>query len=185
MFTAAGPTVDLICHPAVASPGSLSIRVDYACAADNILRLRYSLHGALSRLLVPEVRAAERTAELWRHTCFEAFVGSAGTPVYCEFNFAPSRQWAVYRFASYRAGMDPVGGIPAPTIGVRRELERLEIDVTCSLAEISELPGDARLKLALAAVIESEDGTLSYWALRHPRAEPDFHHSDSFAISLR
>ena len=30
--------------------------------------------------------------------------------------------------------------------------------------------------LGLSAVIETDDGRLSYWALAHPRAQPDFHH---------
>ena len=40
------------------------------------------------------------------------------------------------------------------------------------------------LQLGLAAVIESADGALSYWALRHPPGEPDFHHRDAFALAL-
>ena len=31
------------------------------------------------------------------------------------------------------------------------------------------------LLLGLTAVIESTDGSLSYWALAHPRGVPDFH----------
>jgi hypothetical protein len=33
-------------------------------------------------------------------------------------------------------------------------------------------------------VIETLDGSLSYWALRHPPGKPDFHHSESFALEL-
>jgi hypothetical protein len=29
-----------------------------------------------------------------------------------------------------------------------------------------------------------EDGTKSYWALAHPQGKPDFHHVDSFALTL-
>lgn len=40
-------------------------------------------------------------------------------------------------------------------------------------------------KLNLAAVIEENDGTKSYWALHHPDPEkPDFHHPDSFVLKL-
>jgi hypothetical protein len=42
----------------------------------------------------------------------------------------------------------------------------------------------ARLTLALSAVIEDEDGVLSYWALKHPAGKPDFHHRDAFALEL-
>jgi hypothetical protein len=47
---------------------------------------------------VPAAVAAARTDELWRHTCFEAFVRTSPAPAYYEFNFAPSTQWAAYRF---------------------------------------------------------------------------------------
>jgi hypothetical protein len=42
---------------------------------------------------------------------------------------------------------------------------------------------DAR-RLALSAVIEEVDGALSYWALRHAPGKPDFHHRDTFALSV-
>ena len=184
MSTTARPAVDLIRHSSVASPEPHSIRVDYECAAD-VLRLRYSLLGTLSRLRVPQVRAAERTGDLWRHTCCEAFLGFDGAPVYYEFNFAPSTQWAVLRFASYRNGKSAVERVRTPVIEVRREPERLQLDVTVTLAELGELIGDTRLKLGLAAVVEAQSGTLSYWALKHPRDHPDFHHPDSFTITLR
>ena len=40
------------------------------------------------------------------------------------------------------------------------------------------------LRLALSAVVEADDGTLSYWALRHPPGRPDFHHADGFVLRL-
>jgi hypothetical protein len=33
-------------------------------------------------------------------------------------------------------------------------------------------------------VIEENDGMLSYWSLKHPPGNPDFHHPDSFALEL-
>jgi ABC-type uncharacterized transport system permease subunit len=41
-----------------------------------------------------------------------------------------------------------------------------------------------RLALALSVVVEHEDGVLSYWALAHPAAKPDFHHRDAFVLEL-
>jgi hypothetical protein len=40
------------------------------------------------------------------------------------------------------------------------------------------------LRIGLCAVIEEKDGTLSYWALRHPRRKPDFHDRRGFALEL-
>jgi hypothetical protein len=45
--------------------------------------------------------------------------------------------------------------------------------------------GDEKWRLGLAAILEEQDGTKSYWALAHPDAEkPDFHHPDCFAAQL-
>jgi len=42
----------------------------------------------------------------------------------------------------------------------------------------------ASLSLALSAIVEDDSGKLSYWALRHPPGEPDFHHPDAFALEI-
>ena len=46
-----------------------------------------------------------------------------------------------------------------------------------------ELPHGAK-RLGLSTVIEDGDGGISYWALAHPSAKPDFHHPDSFVLDL-
>ena len=100
-------------------------------------------------------------------------------PGYCEFNFSPSGEWAVYAFRGYRDGgesdieLSP-GGV------VRRTMNRLELD-----AGICQdfLPPGRPLRLGLSAVVEDADGELSYWALRHPPGKPDFHHTDAFALN--
>ena len=68
-----------------------------------------------------------------------------------------------------------------PAIVVRRGGGRLELD-----AEIGPelLPPGRLLRLGLSAVLEAVDGTLSYWAFRHPPGMPDFHHIDAFALRL-
>jgi hypothetical protein len=43
---------------------------------------------------------------------------------------------------------------------------------------------DEPWRLALAAVIEETNGATSYWALKHPRGKPDFHHADGFVLEL-
>ena len=40
------------------------------------------------------------------------------------------------------------------------------------------------LRLALSAVIETEDGRIHYFAAAHPPGQPDFHHPDCFALEL-
>lgn len=140
------------------------------------LSLRYRLRGDLDRLAIPPPAEPARTDELWRHTCFEAFVGGAGAG-YAEINVAPSGQWAAYRFDSYRAGMAPLD-IAAPQIAVTRSADTLELAIDLAF----DPPGAARLNLT--TVIEDRDGAISYWAFFHPAGKPDFHAPDCLRLQL-
>ena len=70
---------------------------------------------------------------LWRHTCFEAFIKAPGRTSYHEFNFAPSGQWAAYRFDAYREGMMPADLGASPEIAVRRFDDGLELEAAVRL----------------------------------------------------
>ena len=100
---------------------------------------------------------------------------------YYEFNFAPSTQWAAYRFSSYRSGMRVAAEISAPLIEVQSSPDCYTLQASLELDRLSGLPGDALWRLGLSAVIEDTSGRKSYWALAHPPGKPDFHHSDCFA----
>jgi len=110
----------------------------------------------------------------------------AGAARYWEFNFAPSRAWALYRFAARRAGMAVVEDAEPPQILVRRAPSRLTLEARVSVRQLmgGERAQPLRLQLAAAAVLEDDNGRLSYWALRHPSGKPDFHHPDGFALEL-
>ena len=41
---------------------------------------------------------------------------------------------------------------------------------------------ESRLDLQARWVVETRDGDLSYWALRHVAGRPDFHHPHAFAV---
>jgi hypothetical protein len=152
------------------------VEVEVARPRAGSLVLRYVVTGMISGLRLPPVTTAARTDELWQHTCFEAFVRPAPGNAYYEFNFAPSTQWAAYRFDSYRSGMRVAAEIGAPRIEVQTAPE------CCTLQASLEL--DAVWCLGLAAVIEDTGGCKSYWALAHPPGKPDFHHPDCFAAEL-
>jgi hypothetical protein len=65
-----------------------------------------------------------------------------------------------------------------PGIAVRKQAQRLELSAGVALEHAG------KVALGLAAVIEEQDGALSYWALRHPAGTPDFHHPEAFALAL-
>jgi len=168
-------------HPDTPCDAVSSIVAEIARADPAILNLRYTLAGEINRLAIPPVVAPDRTDELWRRTCFEAFLRPGPGEGYVELNFAPSTQWAAYRFSGYREGMAPAR-IAAPRIAVSVTDTTLELTLQLNLAALALPPGACRL--ALSAVIEQTSGAKSYWALAHPPGRPDFHHRSSFACEL-
>jgi hypothetical protein len=138
----------------------------------------------MARLRVPQASAGRRADGLWRHTCFEAFIATAGTAAYYEFNFSPALDWAAYRFNDYRAGMNAAALDHAPGLQVRRGSASLELAATLHLAGLVPAGDAPALRVALAAVIEEIDGRLTYWALWHPPGKPDFHHPAGFTLEL-
>ena len=161
----------LVPHPA--TPCASVQRLDAALAhGPDGWRLRYTLVGALSTLRLPPPADRPRPTDgLWRHTCFEAFVGTAGSPRYAEFNFSPSGDWAVYSFAAERQRDDATPTGPAPRIARTHDAHALQLEAWLPTGALPAADG----VLGLSAVIETADGMLSYWALAHPRAQPDFH----------
>lgn len=153
--------------------------------AENALRLRYRIDGAVHGLRVPPLGAVRAGDRLWEHTCTEAFVRAEGAAGYVELNVSPSREWAAYAFTAYREDGSPVPGRPAPRIDVRRARDELSIEVVVALADLSSaFRADAVLRVGLTVVTEATDGRHAYWALRHPSARPDFHHADACTLRL-
>ncbi len=175
----------LLAHPDAGGEFVWSLLVEVEFVAGATLTCRYALRGDIPRLRLPRGGAGRRADGLWKHTCFEAFVSGVGRSDYHEFNFSPALDWAAYRFEAYRQGMSAANLIQAPGLQVRRDRDGLELAATVHLAGLGPLASAHELRLALAAVIEEEDGRLSYWALRHPAGSPDFHHPESFTLELR
>ena len=166
-------------HPDSVCAAATHVDVDVARPRAGSLVLRYVVTGTISDLQLPPVTAAARADELWRHTCFEAFVRPSPGAGYYEFNFAPSTQWAAYRFDSYRDGMRAAAEIGAPRIEVQTAPSRYVLQAS---VDLDQLPRPWRL--GLAAVIEETRGRKSYWALAHPPGKADFHQPDGFALEV-
>jgi hypothetical protein len=229
-------------HPATPCATVDSIDVAVAFDADSSHpRLTYVLAGDLARLRVPGAAAQPGPTDgLWRHTCFEAFIGPASAPDYREFNFAPSGHWAAYAFSAERVPASASMPIAAPRIVCERDARGLRLQALLVLPAPLALPrnlplvipakagiqtahppsgvhhgpldsrfrgndggkaaplafspapvpqaGEGKegspLRLGLAAVIETTDGALSYWALAHPAARPDFHRREGWTLQL-
>ena len=188
------------------SNSSCQIWAQASCSAAG-LQLRYRLiwDPAEHTVLVPQQDAdvrcgPQRRDGLWQHTCFEAFGGVLGSDDYWEFNLAPSGDWNVYRFASYRERQvleQSYGALPLKVMGPRTAppaadcrltppCALLELDLRCSLPPLLQerLQTGSTLELGLTAVLEHPGGELSYWALNHPGPEPDFHDRRGWSLRL-
>jgi hypothetical protein len=185
MSAAATQRALLLAHPDGTGEAVWSVTAEVQLAPAASLLCHYALHGDLAHVRVPAARAGRRADGLWQHTCCEVFVAAEGATGYYEFNFSPALDWAAYRFEDYRAGMTAAAVSQAPGLQVRRTSSVLELTATVHLAGLGPLCGARALRVALAAVIEEDDGRRAYWALQHAPGRPDFHHPDSFALELR
>jgi hypothetical protein len=174
----------LLLHPDSRCAAAAGVEVEATRPRPGALALSYLVRGARGELRLPPAAAPARTDGLWRATCFEAFVRAAGDEAYYELNFAPSTQWAAYRFSGYRTGMTAAKDISAPRMAARADADGYHLDIALELDWAPHLPGDAPWRLGLCAVLEETSGRLSYWALAHPPGRPDFHDPQSFALEL-
>jgi hypothetical protein len=171
-------------HPDSRCFAPAHIEVGVARPRADSLVLSYIVTGKISDVRMPPIMPAARSDELWRHTCFEAFVCASSGSEYYEFNFAPSTQWAAYQFSSYRSGMRVAAEISAPPIEVRSGPDCYTLQASLELDRLSALPRKVAWYLGLSALIEDTRGRKCYWALAHPSGKPDFHHADCFAYEL-
>jgi len=145
-------------------------------------RLEFKLSGPLNQLVIPDrAKTSGFRDELWKHTCFEAFLQDAKSQAYWEFNVSPSREWAVYRFKKYRERVDAdISGIE---LVIQQERYPGQL-----VMKIDIKPKDRDLivasRVGLTCVLEHKSEAKSYWALRHTEAKPDFHMAESFIHSV-
>jgi hypothetical protein len=162
-------------HPSAAISG---VDVVVLLSADDELVLRYTATGDVRRLRLPEAATPARTDELWKTTCFEAFLWPSADVDYYELNFSPSTQWASYHFVQHRTGMSPASGMAEPVI--QAQLGDGAYELTASIV----LPHSAQWRIKPCAVIEDVDGRLSYWSIGHPAGKADFHDSRDYRLVL-
>jgi hypothetical protein len=168
-------------HPYMPCSAAIQVEAAIERPRSHCLELSYVITGQLNELSLPPVAAAKREDELWRHTCFEAFIRTTHIEYY-EFNFAPTTAWAAYRFTDYRRGRS-WAAIPIPFITVQAVSGRYSLKASLQLQSLY-VPESPPWHLGLSAVIEDKSGRLSYWALAHASDKPDFHRPESFVREL-
>ena len=153
--------------------------VDHAGALGSMAttNIWFGVSAPADRFVIPDA-AEGRADELWRTTCFEAFLRREGEDAYREWNFAPSGQWAAYDFTGNRQGMAKAHVPQPPYIRMEDNLTWWTLGATIAVEAGGEW------QLGLSAVLEEKAGTKSYWALAHGGEKPDFHDPVCFAARL-
>jgi hypothetical protein len=159
---------DFTCRAAAASD------VEIDLSPSGLLRLGYRVTGDLDLLRLPPAAPPDRTDDLWKTTCFEAFIQPGDGPAYYEFNLSPSTAWATYGFIGPRQDMRPAFEIPAPRIETMAERAGFQLGAEIDLP-LAVFPVGRPWRVGLTAVIEDTSGGKTYWALAHPPGAPDFH----------
>ena len=177
------PSFELIPHPAsvpAAPTFKVWVNVDRSAAFGRsaTLNLFFCVGAPAARFVIPQSTTPVRRDELWRTTCFEAFLRQDGKAAYDEWNFAPSLAWAAYAFSAPRTDMAPAEVKAEPYIRVEDNLSWWALGATIAI------PAAATFDLGLSAVIEEQDDHKSYWALAHPNGPPDFHDPTCFLARL-
>jgi hypothetical protein len=170
-------------HPLSRSFAVDQIEVEIERPRSDQLMLSFTLTGNIPSIVVPQVSAPIRRTELWKRTCFEAFLRFSTEPQYYEFNFSPSTEWAAYKFDDYRTTMRDAPEIDAIRINWWSAGNSYTLEAGLKIGSMLNLTR-ATWQIGLSAVIEERSGSRSYWSLVHPTENPDFHHPASFAYEL-
>ena len=100
--------LNLAPHPATppSEPFKVWVNVEHSAAfsATATTNIWFGIGAPASRFVIPAPVEPRRADDLWKTTCFEAFLRVPGTEADREWNFAPSGEWAAYDFTAYRDG---------------------------------------------------------------------------------
>ena len=172
------PLFNLIPHPDHLPHAIGGVTAHLKGSVCDPLWVYYDVRDAASLVTPPRANPA-RANNLWQTTCFELFLKSPDRDAYNEFNFSPSGQWAAYAFDTYRAGMRELPTKPPHLDVGPAGRKRFYLGADLHSAALCD-----DLQIALAAVLQEEDGTKSYWALAHAPGPPDFHNPACFIATL-
>ena len=170
--------------PARVSAIGMLLATMYA-APDGTAVFEFKLEDTvLDGLRIPPPARPGAADELWKHTCFEVFLGAPGEPGYREYNFSPSGQWAIYGFHTWRERIEDYAPAAKPEILFAPEDDGLVLEARVPAELLPVVPAGSDLQVSLAAVIERKDGRFEHWALRHVAAHPDCHARETFVLTL-
>ena len=124
-----------------------------------------------------------RRMGLWEHTCFEFFIGRAGSSVYYEFNLSPAGHWNSFGFSDLRSGMHETDLLVCRHSSLQYEAGIVTISAALDARLASREIIETRARVGISAVIEDSHGQRHYFALAHASGRPDFHLPDNHLLT--
>lgn len=120
----------------------------------------------------------QRLDNLWQATCFECFLGLSDSTSYIEINASPAGHWQAYHFKTYRDERSICGDVAVevqalPTKSIIINVDIDHPDFVTSPWEISP-----------SVILFSKGGKQSFYAIQHPKQQPDFHWAQSRTLRL-
>ncbi len=118
-----------------------------------------------------------RKDELWKTTCFEAFLKPKASACYYEFNFSLGPAWNAYEFTGYRKPQPPSVSHAFALQSLSWNAEKKFLS-----AQLENKTAFREFDVSLTSVIEDSNHHIHYWAVTHAAGEPDFHSPGSFTL---
>jgi hypothetical protein len=145
-----------------------SLRIDFRIEDPNLLI-------DFNNPYLANQNSTNRTNELWKYTCFEAFWAIKDRPSYWEFNIASNGLWNLYYFDSYKSP-----NLPRENFDF--ELSQFTFSPTQITAILDCKITIAAIEASLTAVIKTKSKQNLYFAIQHSGEKPDFHIRESLQL---
>lgn len=152
--------------------------------------LSFEIYDPSNIILNPlsEELKPSRRNELWKHTCFEAFLKLPQTTHYFEINQNQSKDWNVYEFSEYRTGMQESKHLMLMQLSTQKSEPQHKTKIISEYQWSQNFLSQNNfetLQVGLCAVIESVHQTIDYYGITHSnKDQPDFHHFNSYKYTL-
>jgi hypothetical protein len=127
------------------------------------------------KFLGPQLKRAD---ELWKSTCFEAFMAHPKQNAYWEINISSQGGWNLYHFTAYRQPQPPQQNFDFKLIELSTTATQVRAVLEHSLAS-------KQLDASLCCVIKSKNNETFYYSTQHAGVKPDFHLRESFTLTAR
>lgn len=127
----------------------------------------------------------QRRNEIWKATCFEAFLKSPKSSEYLELNFNPDGDWNCYHFQDCRLPQPPqeVPHVVSVFYSFEKDSSTFRYDIRLDSNFTKTFSQLSTLDVGLTSILLMKDKSKNYFALRHTAEKPDFHKPDSFIIN--